>query len=118
MAEEARGVKGTLLLKEIGLTLRLGLYDFERIETRRVPVDITREGLLMKNGVPVVDYSELTSMLESSLKKEYLYIEELACHILELLDERWPGGWKVTVHKIQPPVNPKMTCASVTVESR
>jgi dihydroneopterin aldolase len=117
MAEENRRLKGTLELNGIDLTLKLGLHPFERLSARSVPVDLVRNGPLMENGIPLVDYSEVCTVLVSGLREEYLYVEELAGDILELLNRSWPGGWRVRVRKIQPPVTPSMAEASVTVES-
>ena len=117
MAEKTRRLTGLLTLTEIGLVLKLGVHEFERLETRKVPVDISRRGVLMENGEPSVDYSLVCSLLFSELSPEYLYIEDLAGDILDLLDSRWPGGWTVTVHKLQPPTELPLRAASVTVES-
>jgi len=116
MAEENRRLRGSLELRGINLVLKLGLHSFERLETRRVPVDLVRTGIIMENGVPTVDYSRVCSILSEGLNGEYLYIEELAGDILQLLNNEWPGGWRVTVRKIQPPVSPSMEEAAVTVE--
>ncbi len=47
MAEENRGLTGTLEMRGIGLRLRLGAHAFERIEPRRVPVDLIYRGQLI-----------------------------------------------------------------------
>lgn len=117
MAEENRRLNGTLELTGINLTLKLGLHSFERLARRSVPVDLFRRGLLMEDGIPSVDYSEVCTVLASGLREEYLYVEELAGDILDLLDKSWPGGWRVRVTKVQPHVTPPMAEASVTVES-
>lgn len=117
MAEKTGRLTGTLSLSEIELVLKLGAYKFERLETRKVPVDISRRGVLMENGEPCVDYAVLCSLLATELRPVYLYVEELAADILDLLENRWSGGWTVTVHKLQPPVELSLKAASVTVES-
>lgn len=112
MAEENRGLTGTLEMRGIGLRLRLGVHAFERIEPRRIPVDLTYRGPLF----PLVDYSAVCSHIGNSLEDEYLHIEELARDILTLVKSKWPGNWTVTVRKVQPPVEPPMAEASVTIE--
>ncbi len=116
MAEENRRLTGRLEIKGISLNLKLGAYPFERLEKRAVPLDLVWTGPLLSRGEPVVDYSLVCAMLKTSLKAEYLYIEELAGDILLMLQERWTGSWKVTVRKPQPPVDPPAHEASVTVE--
>ncbi len=112
MAEENRGLTGTLEMRGIGLRLRLGVHPFERIEPRSVPVDLVYRGPLF----PLVDYSLVCSLLGDSLGEQYLHIEELASDVLSLVKSKWPGSWRVTVHKVQPPVEPPMAEASVTIE--
>lgn len=109
-------MNGFLELRGLALTLKLGAHGFERLETRRVPVDIFRSGNLFSGDEPAVDYSLVCSLLRTGLKEEYLYIEELACDILKLLKDRWEGEWRITVHKIHPPVDPPIAEASVTIE--
>jgi dihydroneopterin aldolase len=104
-----------LEVKGIALNLKLGALAFERLEKRTVPVDLNWTGPLFSAGEPAVDYSLVCSCLKTTLKDEYLYIEELAADILGILKERWPGSWKVTVRKPQPPVDPPVSEASVTV---
>lgn len=116
MAEKNRGLTGMLELKGIALNLKLGALGFEKIEKRTVPVDLSWTGPLFSDEEPAVDYSLVCSYLKAVLKDEYLYIEVLAADILRLLKERWPGSWKVTVRKPQPPVDPPVSEASVTVE--
>lgn len=116
MAEEDRRLTGRLELKGVSLRLKLGLHDFERIHTRTVPVDITRTGELFADGKPFLDYSLLVDTLESRLRDEYLYIEELAADVLQLLKERWDGTWRVTVRKPEPHLSLRTEEASVTVE--
>lgn len=116
MAEENRGLTGRLEIKGISLNLKLGAHPFERLEKRSIPVDLVWTGPLFSRGEPVVDYSQVCSMLKTSLKGEYLYIEELAGDILLMLQQSWTGSWKVTVRKPEPPVDPPASEASVTVE--
>ncbi len=116
MAEENRRLTGSLELKGVNLNLKLGVLPSERLEKRSVPVDLVWTGPLFFRGEPVVDYSLVCSLLKTSLKGEYLYIEELAGDILFILQGSWPGSWKVTVRKPEPPVDPPASEASVTVE--
>ncbi|RKZ01982.1 hypothetical protein DRQ21_09610 [Candidatus Fermentibacteria bacterium] len=115
MAEENRRLTGALSLEGISLTLRLGALPFERIEPRKVLVDLKWTGEVFKSGRPVVDYSLVCSVLKNGVEAEYLFIEELAADILDLLEERWPGAWTVTVGKTFPPVDPTMERASVSI---
>ncbi|MCD6588599.1 MAG: dihydroneopterin aldolase [Candidatus Fermentibacteraceae bacterium] len=115
MVEENRRLTGNLSLEGISLALRLGALPFERIEPRRVLVDLEWTGEVFRSGKPVVDYSLVCSALKNGVETEYLFIEELAGDILELLEERWPGAWTVTVGKMFPPVDPPMERASVSI---
>ena len=115
MAEKIGGLAGTLFLEGISLTLRLGALPFERIDPRRVNLDLTWKGDLLCSGLPVVDYSLVVSSLKSKLEPEYLFIEELARDALAILEKGWPGKWKVTVHKYHPPTDIPIGKASVTI---
>ncbi len=117
MAEKIRRLTGTLFLEGVSLTLRLGAIPFERIDPRKVSLDLSWTGDLLNSGLPVVDYSLVCSSLKSKLEPEYLFIEELARDALAILEDDWPGKWKVTVHKYHPPTDPPMGKASVTIEN-
>ena len=116
MAEEIPGLTGALSVSSLSLTCRLGARAFERIHTRRIPVDLVYRGPLLSGDSPVVDYADMALLLQGSLQKEYLYIEHLAAHIHGFLKSEWPGMWTVTVHKVQPSTEPVIEMASVTVE--
>lgn len=115
MVEENRRLTGTLFLKSISLTLRLGALPFERIEPRTVKIDLKWTGELITGGHPVVDYSQVCALLKNKLEPEYLYIEELARDILIILENGWCGRWAVSVHKDYPPTDPPMERATVTL---
>ena len=115
MAEKIGRLTGTLFLEGVSLTLRLGALPFERIDPRKVSLDLTWAGDLLSSGLPSVDYSLVCSSLKSKLEPEYLYIEELALDALAILENGWPGKWKVTVHKDHPPTDPPIGKASVTI---
>ncbi len=117
MAEKIRRLTGTLFLEGVSLTLRLGAMPFERIDPRKVSLDLSWSGDLLCSGIPAVDYSVVCSSLKSELEPEYLYIEELALDALVILENGWPGKWKVTVHKYHPPTDPPVGKASVTIEN-
>jgi len=116
VVEENRRLTGTLEIIGIALNLKLGVHAFERVGRRRVPVDLAWTGSLIPGGEPAVDYSRVCSLLKSSLREEYLYIEDLAVEILQLLKGQWAGSWKVTVRKLAPPLDPPAAEARITVE--
>ncbi|MCK5132643.1 MAG: dihydroneopterin aldolase [Candidatus Sabulitectum sp.] len=115
MAEENRRLTGTLFLESISLTLRLGALPFERIESRRVRLDLKWTGKLLSDGRPVVDYSQVCTSLKNKLEPEYEYIEQLAGDVLVILQNNWPGKWSVSVHKDHPPTDFPMERATVTI---
>ena len=115
MAEENRRLTGTLFLKNLSLTLQLGALPFERIESRRVNLDLKWAGELFEAGKPTVDYSLVCTELKSKLEPEYLYIEELARDVLIILEAGWPGTWIVSVHKEHPPTDLPLEKATVTI---
>jgi dihydroneopterin aldolase len=116
VAEENRRLTGTLTLSRLILRIRLGAHSFERVEERDVPVDISRTGELFRGDVPAVDYAGVCEAVAAGIRREYIYIEELAADILEILTGSFTGHWTVTVHKPFPPVTPRAESASVTVE--
>ena len=117
MAEKNGRLTGTLFLEGISLSLRLGVFPFERIEPRRVRLDLTWSGELLSAGEPVVDYSMVCTSLKNKLESEYLYLEELARDTLIILEIDWPGSWTVSAQKDQPPTDPPMERATVSIAS-
>ncbi len=117
MVEENRRLKGTMLLNGVSVTLRLGALSFERIEPRRVNLDLKWAGEFFAAGKPVVDYSMVCTELKSKLEPEYLYIEELARDTLKILENNWPGHWTVSVQKDHPPTDLPVERATVTIGS-
>lgn len=115
MAEKNRRLTGTLFLEGVSLYLRLGALSFERIEPRKVKLDLKWSGELFSSGGPVVDYSQVCTMFKHKLEPEYLYIEELARDALTILEANWPGQWTVSVHKDHPPADLPVERATVTV---
>jgi len=95
--------------------LRLGALPFEKIEARRVILDLKWNGVLFADGIPAVDYSCVCDSLGKGLKSQYDYLEDLGGDILDILQNEWPGKWKVMVHKSFPPTDPPMERATVTL---
>jgi dihydroneopterin aldolase len=115
VAEKNGRLTGTLALEGISLSLRLGVLPFEKIEARRVMLDLKWSGDLLCNGIPSVDYASVCTTLGNRLKPEYDYIEELAGDVLAILEKDWPGIWMVRVHKYLPHTDPSMERATVTL---
>ncbi len=118
MVEKNRRLTGVLRLEGVSLTLPVGAFAFERIEPRKILLDLEWQGEILAGEHPVVDYSEVCSSLKSKLEPEYLFIEQLAADTLSLLVELWPGVWTVTVYKDHPPTDPPMERASITISSK
>lgn len=116
MVKENRRLTGTLLLKGISLTLKLGALPVERIEPRQVKIDLEWVGDLLSNGKPTVDYAVVCDALKNDLSDGYEYIEELAQNVMGILESRWAGSWTVSVHKDHPPGDPHMERATITIE--
>lgn len=55
MAEKIGRLTGTLFLEGVSLTLRLGAIPFERIDPRKVSLDLTWAGDLLSSGLPSVE---------------------------------------------------------------
>lgn len=115
MVEKNRGLTGTLSLEGIAMTLRLGVFPFERLEPRKIKLDLKWTGELLSSGIAVVDYSQVCLALHDQLEPEYLYLEELARDTMVILKRGWPGNWVVSVHKDHPPTDPPLERATVTI---
>ena len=115
MVEKNRGLTGTLSLQGIAVTVRLGVFPFERVEPRKIKLDLKWTGEILAGGVAAVDYSQVCKVLQSTLEPEYLYLEELARDTMIILRRRWSGNWIVSVHKDHPPTDPPLERATVTI---
>jgi dihydroneopterin aldolase len=108
-------MRGQLFLSGIILRLKLGAEPGEKISRRDIPVDITWSGEVI-TGMSV-DYSKVCSLLAGVQEMDFLYLEDLASHLLGILRHEFPGGsWKVTVRKPFPPVSLRINSASFTLE--
>ncbi len=109
-------LNGTLILKGIVVRLKIGVFPFEKITPRNIPVDLEWSAGEMSESKP--DYTDVTALLAEYAGQEYSYIEELAEDILNRLLDKFPGAWSVKVTKPFPPVRPIMESASYTVKGK
>ncbi len=108
-------MKGTLVIRNLVLRLRLGALASEKPVTREVPVDLTWRGTV-EGGISV-DYSAVCGILESLAGSDFDYVEDLALEIHRRLSGEFPSGsWEVTVTKPWPPTDLKIRSVSFTVE--
>jgi len=106
-------VKGTLELRDVSLSVFLGVLPCEKLFPRRVGIDVSCTGYVYPTSI--VDYREVCSMLDSVSGESFDFIEQLADRVFRVLKTRWPGEWRVTVRKPFPPVNPALECAVYTI---
>jgi len=104
-----------LSIEGISLRVRLGLLAVEKLSPVLVSIDLQWRGISDPDR-PSVDYSEVCSRIREREDRVFVYIEDLAGEILEMLCSSWSGHWKVSVSKHYPPAALPMLRAVCTLE--
>ena len=108
-------LRGQLSIEGISLRVRLGLLAAEKLSPTSVSIDLQWSGI-SDSEIPPVDYSEVCAMIRELEDRVFVYIEDLAGEILDMLCRSWSGHWKVSVSKFCPPAALPLLRAVCTLE--
>jgi len=92
----------TISIKNLSFKAILGILDFERLSPQRIEVECEIKYTYKKEEANFIDYAEVASLIESTMKSEkFLLIEDALERLFPLLKDKFPQieTMKITICK-------------------